>query len=183
MTICAIKHTFMGDGYVLGLGSYFVISREAMKSIYVIFSFFIFISCSNPGYSIRINIDKNAKATENEIKLITNCLLKTDYESVMIKEKDFWKVESYKIILTKEKFTKLEHNYINFAVEYYYAQNNTMNETKIVKIEVRIGNSWEGRNPILKTEIDKLADCVVNQLKKRFDDSKILIDRRFTGPV
>jgi hypothetical protein len=173
----------MGDGYVLGLGSYFVISREAMKSIYVIFSFFIFISCSNPGYSIRINIDKNAKATENEIKLITNCLLKTDYESVMIKEKDFWKVESYKIILTKEKFTKLEHNYINFAVEYYYAQNNTMNETKIVKIEVRIGNSWEGRNPILKTEIDKLADCVVNQLKKRFDDSKILIDRRFTGPV
>ena len=165
------------------LSSYFVINKEAMKSIYVILSFFIFVSCSNPGYSIRINIDKNAKATENEIKLITNCLFKTDYENVMIKEKDFWKVESYKIFLTKDKFTKFEHNYINFVVEYYYAQNSTMNESTIVEIEVRIGNSWEGRNPILKTEIDKVADCVVSQLRKRFDDSKILIDRRYTGPA
>ena len=154
-----------------------------MKSISVIFFVFIFTSCSNPGYSIRINIDQNAKATESDIKLITNYLIETDYENVMIKEKDFWKVESYKIYLNKDKFKKFEHNYINFAVEYYYEQEKTMNKKIIEKIEVRIGNSWEGRNPILKTEIDKIADCVVNQLRKRFDDSKISIERRFTGPV
>jgi hypothetical protein len=154
-----------------------------MKSILYVFFVFLFIGCSNPGYSVRINIDHNAKANESDIQQIQNCFLNTDHEVVMVKKKDFWKIESYKINLKSKRFEQLEHNYINFAVEYHYDQKKTSGKQIIKDIEVRIGNSWEGKNPILKKEIDKVADCVLNQLKGRIGDSYISIDRRYTGPI
>ncbi len=154
-----------------------------MRSLLLVCYAFIFFSCSYPGYSIRINIDQDAKATENDIKLITNYLSKTAHEVLLIKEKDLWKVKSYKINLDEDKFKNVSHNYINFTVEYYYDQKKIIEDKIIEKIEVRIGNSWEGRNPVLKNEIDRIADYVFNQLKARFDASNISIERRYTGPV
>ena len=154
-----------------------------MKSIFLIFIAFILTSCSNPGYSIRIYVNKGAGATENDLKLIRNYLLMRPYDVVMVKEKDCWKVESYKINLNEKKFEGAEHRYISFAIEYYY-NNEKDNEKKVLdKIEVRIGNSWEGRNPVLKAEIDKAANYIMNQLMQRFDSSYLSIDRRYTGPM
>jgi len=53
-----------------------------MKSIFLIFIAFILTSCSNPGYSIRIYVDKGAGATENDLKLIRNYLLMRPYDVV-----------------------------------------------------------------------------------------------------
>jgi hypothetical protein len=168
---------------VRGSFLYFVIRSSVMKSLFFTCYAFIFISCSYPGYSIRINIDQDAKATENDIKLITNYLSETTHEVLLVKEKDFWKVESYRINLDEDKFKNVNHKYINFTVEYYYVKNKIFERKLIEKIEVRIGNSWEGRNPVLKNEIDRVADYIFNQLRERFDASKISIERRYTGPV
>ena len=154
-----------------------------MKSTFLIFIAFILTSCSNPGYSIRIYVDKGAEATENDLKLIRNYLLMTSYDVVMVKERDCWKVESYKINLNGKKFEGAEHRYISFVVEYYYSNEKDNEKKALDKIEVRIGNGWEGRNPVLKAEIDKAANYITNKLMQRFNSSYISIERRYTGPM
>lgn len=154
-----------------------------MKILFAIFFAFIIANCSNPGYSIRISVNKAVNASENDLKLITNYLRDKPYETLLIKEKSFWKVESYKIILNEEAFNQCKHRYINFVLEYYYDHENENKLRLLDKIEIRIGNSWEGKNPIIKKEIDKAADYVINQLNKSFDLSNIVIERRYTGPV
>lgn len=156
--------------------------KSISNSLFCFALFLIIIGCSNPGYSVRINIDQDAKATDSDIDLIKSCMLQTTHEAVLKKGRDSWKIESYNIILDKDKFKQFEHKYIKFAVEYYYDQK-VVGENIINRIKVRIGNSWEGRNLALKNEIDKIADCVLEQLEGRFDASKISIERRYTSPV
>lgn len=157
--------------------------ENAMKSLSVIFIVFVLAGCSNPGYSTRIYIEKAAGATESDIKLIKNYLLKTPYDVVMIKEKGFWRVESYKINLDEKMFEHLDHKYIMFVVEYYYDKQTINGLKTLEKVEVRIGNSWEGKDPILKDRIDKITDYIVNQLSQRFESSKFSVTRRYTGPM
>ena len=154
-----------------------------MRYLYIIISCIIMISCSNPGYSVRFNINENAKATENDIDLLTNYLQQTKYDVVMIEGKDNWKIQSYKIRLDGEKYKGIEHKYINFVVEYYYSRLSN-NEEKILKsVEVRIGNSWEGRNSILKKEIDVISDHIAKVLEKRFNKSNVSEKRKYVTPM
>ena len=154
-----------------------------MKYALFIFSCLILISCSDPGYSVRININDNANATESDIKLLTEYLQQTKYDVVMIEGKDNWKIQSYKILLDVKDYDGIGHKYINFVVEYYYNEL-SKNKGKILKkIEVRIGNSWEGRNPILKKEIDIIADQIVKVLTKRFNKSNFSEKRKFVTPM
>lgn len=152
----------------------------------LIISFVCFniVSCSNkPGYRIQITIEKENMATEDDISLITDYLKLTTYDMIMNEGKDNWKVESYKIKLPEENFKHIEHQYIMFALEYYYDKQSTKDPKMLEKIILRFGNNWEGRNPILKNEIDRISDYIENKLSERFTDVNYSIEKRYVSPM
>jgi uncharacterized OsmC-like protein len=154
-----------------------------IKRILVIFLLIIFTGCANPGYSVRIHVDKNANATEKDIQLITGFLNSKNYDVVMIKEQKNWKVESYKINLDKRKFKHVDHKYINFVVEYTYDKNAASHQMTLEQINIRIGNVWDGRDPALKKEIDLVADDVIQRLKQNFNVNAFSSERLFVAPI
>jgi hypothetical protein len=154
-----------------------------MKYFAIILAILTLTSCSKPGYSTRITISKDAGTTKSDINLITNILHSKSYNTIKIEEKATWKIASYKIILDDERFNALERRYIGLAVEYSCAGKNASQLKDRCEIEVRIGNHWEGKNPIVKEVIDKITDQVVANLLKKFSKSEISISRAYTSPM
>jgi hypothetical protein len=157
--------------------------NSLIKSLIIIFALYILTSCSNPGYGTLIYLSEDTEVTENDIVIITSIPQQLSHEVVMVKEEPTFKVESYKINLDEKKFDVFDHKYIIFVVEYHYDKQTTSGRKNLNKVEVRIGNVWEGRTPILKEEIDKLTDQTINLLSKRFDNSAIKTKRRYTMPM
>ena len=143
----------------------------------------ILCSCSDPGYSVRINIGEDAKATEEDLNSLTEYIHKKNHEVIVEEGNEQWNVKGYKIKLDDKRFDTFEHKYINFVIEYYFSEP-LIEEKKLLKsVEVRIGNSWEGRKPILRKEIDTISNIVVNRLKQRFKKSDFTITRKFVTPM
>ena len=140
-------------------------------------------SSSSPGYSTRIYISSDARAAESDINLITNIPKGKGADVIFKKGELNWRVESYRINLNEKRFDALERKYIIFVVEYYYNDSLSKRDNFLEKIEVRIGNSREGRKRILKLEIDKITDQVLSLLIKRFDKSYITIERKYVSPM
>jgi hypothetical protein len=154
-----------------------------MRYLVVLITLCNLFACSNPGYSTRIYISSDARANENDINLITNIPKGKGADVILKKGRLNWKVESYRINLIEKRFDALERKYIYFVVEYYYNASLSKRDNTLEKIEVRIGNSRKGRNPILKLEIDKITDQVLSLLIKRFDKSYISIERKDVSPM
>lgn len=155
-----------------------------------LFSFFLLIfltSCAGihhkAGYRVRIHIDQDAKPTVNDVAMITDYLDQTTYETVKTKKQGAWVYESYRIRLNEEKFNMLKRRYIGLGVEYYFVEESANGENQLKKIVVGIANTWEGNVPILKTEIDFVADQIIDKLKKRFGESNFTVERKFVTPM
>lgn len=153
-----------------------------MRYLYILIAICFFYGCSDPGYSARIHISSDARATEDDIKLITDILKQKTYQVIMTKNESNWKVESYKILLNEKRFNGLNRQYIMFVIEYYYSGTSSDLNKLLDKIEVRIGNSWEGRKPIVKEEIDQIVDYLLSFLIKRFGDSVISTEKGYVSP-
>jgi hypothetical protein len=157
-----------------------------MKLLSLVLTLFLLTNCigiqKGAGYSVHINIDQHAKPTMEDIKLITDCLNKKEYEVVKTREDQLWKVESYKIFLKAINFDAIKHNYIILVVEYYFSESNK-NSGELDKIDVRIGNTQEGSNPILKEEIDLVADSIEKKLSDRFGSKNFSIKRNIVTPM
>lgn len=155
-----------------------------MKYFLIILAIFTLTGCSKPGYSTRINIRESAGATKADILLITSILQSKSYDTIMVKEEDWGGIESYKIKLDDKKFNKFERKYIGLAVEYYWCGKERTNEQNaLCKIEVRIGNPWEGKTPVIKNEIDIITDLVVANLSDRFSKSEVKVRRAYSAPI
>ena len=154
-----------------------------MKYFFIATLSLILYCCTDPGYSVRINIDENAKATEDDINSISEYIKKKKYEVVVEKGDDLWKVRSYKIILDDKRFDKFKHKYINFVIEYHISELSAEEKKALKTVEVRIGNNWEGRKPLLKEEIDTLSAIIVDQLTRRINKSDITVTRKFVTPM
>ena len=153
-----------------------------MRHFLAILVILLLYGCDKSGYSTRINLSENAGATKRDILLITNTFKSKPYDTVMTKEEGSWGIESYKIKLPDKKFNDLQRNYIGIAVEYWCPEN-TASKKPTCKMEVRIGNPWEGKKPILKTEIDKITDLVVTNLSERLNMSEVKVQRAYTSPM
>ena len=70
-----------------------------------------------------------------------------------------------------------------FVVEYHIAEHSSGNDQLLEKIDIRIGNTWEGKTPVLKNEIDIIADQVVSRLEKRFGSANMSVKREFKTPM
>lgn len=158
-----------------------------MRILYSLFLLLFVSSCAGihhkAGYSVRIRIDQDAKPTLNDVTMITDYLDQTIYEIVKTKKQGAWAYESYRIKLNEEKFNILKRKYIGFGVEYYFADESGNEKKQLKKIVVGIANTWEGSVPILKTEIDFVADQIVDKLKKRFGESNFTVERKLVTPM
>lgn len=155
-----------------------------MKLICALFLCVVLTACSNPGYSTRININKANGLNEDLIQgSIKTFLSNTQHDVVMIQEEKNWKIESYDIQLKEKKFWHLKHKYIGVAVEYWFEKSISENQRLLKKVQVRIGNSWEGKEPNLKNEIDKITDYFVSQLTHNLDKSNFSIQRKYVSPI
>jgi len=154
-----------------------------MKYFLIILVIFTLSGCSNPGYSTRIDISEKAGATKGDFFLITSILQSKSYDTLMDEEKGLHKIESYKIKLDEKKFSGIERKYIGLAVEYWCTEERTFEQNALCKIQVRIGNPWEGKKTVLKNEIDKITDLVVANLSERFSESKIKVRRAYSSPI
>jgi hypothetical protein len=135
------------------------------------------------GYRVRINIDKQAEPTINDLELITGYLDQKRYEVVKNKEENSWRVKSYKIFLNDKNHDNLKNKYIMLVTEYYIANQSNINPKMLEKIEISIGNTREGSNPLLKAKIDSAADFIINKLTNRFGVENISIERKVVTPM
>lgn len=157
--------------------------KKLGASFFSILLCFALLGCTKPGYSIRISIDKPGIANETDLELITN-LLKTRSHKILMNEKEAsWGVKSFKIVLPNEKFKHIEHQYINFVVEYFYDEPTQKETRPLKKIEVRVGNSWEGNDPILKNEIDLISADIEGILSERFGKSNYSVLKKRVSPM
>ena len=101
----------------------------------------------------------------------------------MDEEEDTTKIESYKIKLDDKKFNDIERRYIGLAVEYWCSGEGSNEHKSLCKMQVRIGNPWEGRKPVLKNEIDQITDNVLTNLLKKFSKSEVKVRRAYTSPI
>jgi hypothetical protein len=161
--------------------------KNIVKVIIFIFSLLSVVSCSSPydniGYGVDIRIEKNAKPTVNDMKLVADYLAETAHEVVFIKDFEWGRIESYKILLDKKKFKGIKRKYIRFVLECPFAEQKIDNKRVLKYMEIRIGNVWEGRKPILKKEIDLVADNFMINLEKRFGKSNLSVNREFETPM
>ena len=151
-----------------------------MKYFIAILSVSLLLGCSEkPGYSTRINIEKDAGINKSDIYLITSVFKSRTFETSMKKEEGAWKIESYKIMLESNKFNAIKHRYIGVAIESWCE----LKQNAPCRIEVRILNAWEGRKPVVKAEIDKITDSIIENLSKKTSASQLKVQRKYASPM
>lgn len=161
-----------------------VMFTSRMVKCFIVLAVLFLLGCSeNPGYGVRIYVEKNSGMSKRDIHFITDIMKLRSFETIMIKDDGLWSVASYKIMLEDERFNAFGRKYIGLVIESWCAPKVSSDEKSTCKVEVRIGNYWEGRNPTLKAEIDMVADQIINNLSNKFNKSELRVKRMYISPM
>lgn len=141
------------------------------------------LGCSNPGYSVYIDIKEDTQATTRDISNIRDFIMTVPHEVVGKKSEDNWLGESYRILLSDASFNQFKHKYVGISIETYLSETVVNGNIIIERAQIRIANILEGRTPPLKAEIDDVADAIISILNQHIEKPKIAVSRAYTRPI
>jgi hypothetical protein len=127
-----------------------------------------------PGYGISIDVPIISK---DAVDSIQNALIAEEFE--LRAEKDFnWKRDfSYSKYVAAES-KKVDHPYINLTLSYEKGQS----PERVTAFSIGLGNEWEGQQPQMKHEMDRIADIIISILRGSVGQENITVERKAIGP-
>jgi hypothetical protein len=137
-----------------------------------------------PGYTVSISVSDDARPKLRDIEFLHNVALREGFSNWRRSSlSDEWECMLYHRDLDESRFSDLQENkFIDLGYCYDFQQLSGEMKQNITDFYVNISNDRAGQEPLIKQEIDRLAELFYKELEIRFGKENIKIENRRTGP-
>lgn len=136
------------------------------------------------GYAVSISVLDAARLKVADIEFLNHLAADERFGSRRVSSSsNRWECIHYYKDLDEPRFRHLQrYKFISLGYCYDFLQPLADTRGSIKQFYVTITNDWEGQEPSIKQEIDRLGDTIYKELTARFGKENVKVERRRTGP-
>jgi hypothetical protein len=164
--------------YLRGNGLKFLTHKlRTYRALSISFAFLLLCGCFFPlrwieyGYLVHIKV-KGINSID--IHILEQLIRRESYGSIGHTKEDTHTFAEYRKTITSDK--KIKHPNIRIGLFYDDIKDQKTN------LSIHILNEWQGKDPPLKQEIDRMGDILYAKLVELVGQENITIVRKSTGP-
>ncbi len=140
---------------------------------------------SGPGYTVTVSVLDAAHLKVVDVEFLDYVAVKEGFEQRRVTaSSDKWVCIHRERDLTEPRFQHLQqYKFITLGWCYDFLEGQQPDSKIYIKqFYVNIANVWQGQEPAIKQEIDRLGDVFYKALADRFGKENVKIERRRSGP-